>query len=90
MKRVFGIAGAAAVASGLALAAISPASAGTYTLRVGSGHPVGPAVYVTLLRDVFVAEVKKQAAKTKHKVTIIEGYGGTIAKVADTLEAVQS
>lgn len=91
MRRTFKLAGAAIIASGLSTAMIAPASADTFTLRVGSGHPVGPSVYVTLLRDVFVAEVKKQvAAKTKHKVNIIEGYGGTIAKVADTLEAVQS
>lgn len=90
MRTSIKLASAALVAGTLSVAAAAPATAGSYTLRVGSGHPVGPAVYVTLLRDVFVAEVKKQAAKTKHKVTIIEGYGGTIAKVADTLEAVQS
>lgn len=90
MKSSTKLLAAAAIAGGLVLSAQSTASAANITLRVGSGHPVGPAVYVTLLRDVFVAEVKKQAAKTKHKVKIIEGYGGTIAKVADTLEAVQS
>jgi C4-dicarboxylate-binding protein DctP len=38
-----------------------------------------------------VPEVTKRvAARTKHKVEFIEGYGGSIVKVADTLEGVQS
>jgi TRAP-type C4-dicarboxylate transport system substrate-binding protein len=38
-----------------------------------------------------VPEVTKRvAAKTKHKIEFVEGYGGSIVKVADTLEGVQS
>jgi C4-dicarboxylate-binding protein DctP len=33
---------------------------------------------------------KRVAARTKHKVEFIEGYGGAMVKVADTLEGVQS
>ena len=63
----------------------------TYTLRIGSGHPAGPAVYATQLRDYFVPEVERRVAQeTQYKVRFVEGYGGSIASAAETLEAVQS
>lgn len=67
------------------------AQAEDYTLRVGSGHPAGPAVYVSIVKDFFVPEVTKRVKeKTGHTVKFVEAYGGTIAGVAETLEAVQS
>ena len=69
----------------------SSALAKTYTLRIGAGHPAGPSVYVTVMRDYFVPEVKRRvAAETDHRINFVEGYGGSIAKVAETLEAVQA
>ncbi len=62
----------------------------TITLRIGTGHPAGPTVYATELRDFFVPEVERRVAETtSYKVQFVEGYGGSIAKVAETLEAVQ-
>ncbi len=59
-------------------------------LRIASGHPPVN-TYVNLMQNFFVPEVTKRvAARTKHKVEFIEGYGGSIVKVADTLEGVQS
>ena len=62
----------------------------TIRLRIASGHP--PAnTYVNLMQIFFVPEVTKRiAAKTKYKVEFVEGYGGAMVKVADTLEGVQS
>src|SRR5918992_6169367 len=62
----------------------------TIRLRIASGHP--PAnTYVNLMQNFFVPEVTKRvAAKTKHKVEFVEGYGGAMVKVADTLEGAQS
>ena len=59
-------------------------------LRIASGHP--PAnTYVALLQSFFVPEVTKRVAeKTKYKVEFVEGYGGAMVKVADTLEGVQA
>ena len=77
----------------LAAALVSPArvAAELYTLRIGSGHPAGPTVYVTVMRDYFVPELKRRVAEeTEHELRIIEGYGGSIASVAETLEAVQT
>ena len=67
------------------------AGADTFTLRAGAGHPSGPAVYVSDLEKYFVPEVKRRvAAETDHTVEFVEGYGGSIAGVAETLEAVQN
>jgi TRAP-type C4-dicarboxylate transport system substrate-binding protein len=59
-------------------------------LRIASGHPAVN-TYVNLMQNFFVPEVTKRVAqRTKHKVQFIEGYGGAMVKVADTLEGVQS
>ncbi len=61
------------------------------TLRIGAGHPAGPAVYVGDTANFFVPEVKKRVeAETDHTIEFVEGYGGAIAGVAETLEAVQN
>jgi C4-dicarboxylate-binding protein DctP len=63
----------------------------TLSLRIGAGHPAGPAVYATQMRDFFVPEVTRRvAAETEYEIKFIEGYGGSIAKVSETLEAVES
>lgn len=79
-------------ASALALLALAgTATAETFTLRVGAGHPNGPAVYVADLADYFVPEVKRRVAEeTEHEIEFVEGYGGAIAGVAETLESVQN
>ncbi len=67
------------------------ASAENFTLRIGSGHPNGPAVYVTDVAEYFVPEVVRRVAEeTEHTVEFVEGYGGAIAGVAETLESVQN
>ena len=78
-------------AVGLASTAfISTAVADSFTLRIGSGHPSAPTPYVRNLENVFVPNVvERVAAETDHKVKFIEAYGGKIAKVHETLEAVE-
>jgi len=66
------------------------AHADNFKLRIASGHPAAN-TYVNLMQNFFVPEVTKRvAARTKHTVEFIEGYGGSMVKVADTLEGVQS
>lgn len=85
-KLLVGSLGSAAV---LALAA--PVAADTFTLRIGSGHPNGPSVYVTDTANFFVPEVVRRVAEeTEHEIEFVEGYGGAIAGVAETLESVQN
>lgn len=82
--------GATAVAALLTGLSAGAASADSFTLRVGAGHPAAPTVYVTQVQDFFVPEVKRRVAEeTEHTIEFIEGYGGAIAGVAETLEAVQ-
>lgn len=69
----------------------APVAADTFTLRIGSGHPNGPAVYVTDTANYFVPEVVRRVAEeTDHEIEFVEGYGGAMAGVAETLEAVQN
>ena len=79
-----------AVGAALVCAGASASAQETIRLRIASGHP--PAnTYVNLMQNFFVPEVTKRVAeKTKHKVEFVEGYGGAMVKVADTLEGVQS
>ena len=73
-----------------ALAAVPAARADVYTLRIGSGH-APTALYVVLMRDFFVPEVKRRVAeRTKHTVNFTEAYGGSIVKVNETLRGVQN
>ncbi|MEP1144204.1 MAG: C4-dicarboxylate TRAP transporter substrate-binding protein [Henriciella sp.] len=66
------------------------ASAEDFTVRIGAGHPKGPAPYVTTVSDVFVKSVEERVlAETDHTVHFIEAYGGSLAGVSETLEAVQ-
>ena len=79
-----------ALATALASLAASTAFADSFTFRIGSGHPNGPAVYVADTANFFVPEVKKRAEAAGHTVDFVEGYGGAIAGVAETLESVQN
>lgn len=73
-----------------ALLSARPVFAEDIKLRIASGHPVVQ-TYVNLLSTFFVPEVSKRvAARTKHTVEFVEAYGGSIVKVADVLEGVQS
>jgi TRAP-type C4-dicarboxylate transport system substrate-binding protein len=77
-------------ASILALAGTGVAQADNIKLRIASGHPAVN-TYVNLMQGFFVPEVTKRVKeKTKHTVDFVEGYGGSMVKVADTLEGVQS
>ena len=73
------------------LATAAPVAAETFTLRIGAGHPNGPTVYVTDTAEFFVPEVKRRVSEeTEHEIEFVEGYGGAMAGVAETLEAVQN
>jgi len=73
-----------------ALFAHGNAHAENIRLRIASGHPSANA-YVNLMQNFFVPEVTRRVKeKTSHTVEFVEGYGGSMVKVADTLEGVQS
>jgi len=66
------------------------ATAKSFTLRIGAGHPEGPVTYVRLMGSFFVPEVTRRVAEqTEHSVRFVEAYGGTLAKLPEVLEATQ-
>ena len=72
----------------LGLLGASAARAENIKLRIASGHPAVN-TYVNLMQTFFVPEVSKRvAARTQHKVEFVEGYGGSMVKLSDTLEGV--
>lgn len=81
---------AAAAVTAIAMLAATGAAAETFQLRIASGHPAVN-TYVNLMETFFVPEVTRRVAEeTEHEISFIEGYGGAMVSVADTLEGVQS
>ena len=79
---------AAAAALAVALTAL-PAGAEEIKLTAISGHPP-VTLGVAYLRDFYIPEVNKRlAAAGKHKITWTEAYGGSVAKPAAVLEAIE-
>jgi len=72
------------------MAASDIAQAERITLRIATGHPPG-VVYAGLMKDFFEPELKRRVEeRTEHTLNFIEGYSGSIVKVAETLEGVQN
>lgn len=90
MRIVFRASGVAALAA-LALS-ITPASttADTFKLKIGAGHPPA-AAWIATIRDPFMPKVKERVAKeTGHTIEWTEGFGGSLCKLNECLEAVES
>lgn len=89
MKNIVRITGIFLLAVAVLLPGTAPAE--TFRLVIGAGHPVDASVWITPMRDFFQVEVKKRVeAKTPHKIEWVEAYGGSIAKLGEVLEAVES
>lgn len=86
MIRILGI---CALALGVSMAGMS-AHADTIRLRIGAGHPAN-ATWTSAMRNYFEPEVAKRiAAETQDKIEWVEAYGGTVCKLGECLEAVES
>ncbi len=89
MKPITRLTMASALALGAAFGGAGMAAADTFTFRIASGHPAVN-TYVRLMTEFFVPEVQARVAeRTEHTVEFIEGYGGAMVSVSDTLEGVQ-
>lgn len=78
----------AALAAAVSLACALGAQAANYTLRMGSGHTTG-LTYVGQFDSYFAPEVSKRVKeKTGHNIRFIKAWGGSVAKVDATIEAV--
>lgn len=75
----------------LAIASIGTASADTFRLTIGSGHPADAAVWISTMRDFLAPEIAKRVEqKTGHKIEWVNAYGGSVCKLGECLEAVES
>lgn len=89
-SRTLSVALATTLMTTLSLSLASEASADNFRFRIASGHPAVN-TYVNLMSTFFVPEVTRRVAeRTEHTVEFVEGYGGSMVAVADTLEGVQS
>jgi TRAP-type C4-dicarboxylate transport system substrate-binding protein len=78
-------------AATLAVAGIHNASAETFRLTIGAGHPADAAVWITAMRDFLAPEISKRvAAKTGDKIEWVNAYGGSVCKLGECLEAVET
>ena len=73
-----------------ALAIPGPALADNIRLRIGAGHPVQGIAHVTAVEEFFIPEVTKRAEKAGHKIEWTKAWGGSVAKLSETLEATRS
>ena len=79
-----------AVAAAALLAAAASASADTFKLSIGSGHPAG-AAWIATIKDYYVPQVTERVKKqTGHILEWTEAYGGSVCKLGECLEAVES
>ena len=72
------------------LGSVGTAFADDITIRIATGHPPG-VVYAGLMKDYFEPELKKRVEeRTDHTINFVEGYSGSIVKVAETFEGVRT
>lgn len=75
----------------MATVGASNALAETYRLTIGAGHPADAAVWITAMRDFLAPEISKRVAeKTGDKIEWVNAYGGSVCKLGECLEAVES
>ena len=87
MKKVFCL----AISLGVIMALSGPVAAKNFRLTIGAGHPAKAAIWIATMRDFFEPEVKKRVeASTDHTIEWVEGYGGSVAKLGECLEAVET
>lgn len=68
---------------------LSSAQAADFKLKIGAGHPP-VALWVSTIKDVYMARVTERAAKLGHKIEWTEAWGGSVCKLGECLEAVEA
>lgn len=77
-------------AAALILTGFNAAQAKTIRLSIGAGHPASSA-WIGSIHDYFVPEVTKRVEKeTGDKIVWTEAWGGSVCKLGECLEAVES
>lgn len=68
----------------------APIHAENFKWRIGAGHPAQGIAHVTAVDEFFVPEVTKRLEKLGHKVEWVKAWGGSVAKLPETLEATRT
>jgi TRAP-type C4-dicarboxylate transport system substrate-binding protein len=90
MKEAHRLVKLAVLVGSLAFASTDTVSAATFRLKIGAGHPVG-SVWIASIRDYFMPQATERIAKeTGHKIEWTEAWGGSVCKLGECLEAVES
>lgn len=83
----------APLAAAAAAAATSPAVAQggrTIDIRIGGGHPPA-ALWISTIRDSYMPNViRRVQAETPHRIRFTEGFGGSVCRPGECLEAVET
>lgn len=80
----------AILGAALAFLVAGGAEAATYKMKIGAGHPAA-AAWVGSVRDFYIPRVSERVAKeTGHKIEWTEAWGGSVCKLGECLEAVES
>ncbi len=59
-------------------------------LRIGAGHTPESGQWIKTVNDFFMPEVNKRLAGTKYEIKWVPGWGGSIAKLGEVLEAIET
>ncbi len=73
-----------------AAAAANAAEKETIRLRIGAGHTPISGQWIKSVNDFFMPEVNKRLEGTKYEIRWITAWGGSIAKLGEVLEAIET
>jgi TRAP-type C4-dicarboxylate transport system substrate-binding protein len=80
----------ALVAAGAIATAAGTASADTFRLSIGAGHPAS-AAWIASMQDFLAPEITKRVKeRTGHDIVWTEAWGGSVCKLGECLEAVEA
>jgi C4-dicarboxylate-binding protein DctP len=82
---------AAGLTAAFLLSGVATASAEAFRLSIGAGQPADSAIWLAAMRDWMAPEIAKRVAeRTDHEINWVDGFGGTICKMGDCLEAIET
>lgn len=68
----------------------TPAQADTFEIRIGAGHPAS-AAWIASIGKLMMPQISERvAAETGHEIHWTEAWGGSVCKLGECLEAVES
>lgn len=85
------LAGVLLTSVAMAAALATPSQADTFRLSIGAGQPADSTAWLATMRDWLAPEISRRVAeRTEHRVEWVDAFGGTVCKMGECLEAVQS